>query len=62
MGMYEKPREEGCTSFFYFSILIESQTLVPIYLLGWKRKRSLLLAPAFISEALGIVKSNSRDK
>ena len=44
-------------------LLIESQLFVPIYLPEWRGWRSrLLLAPAFISEALGIVKCNSRSK
>jgi len=43
--------------------LIESQSFVSIYLPGWRRWRSrLLLAPAFISEALWIVKCDSRSK
>jgi len=46
-----------------FILLIESQSFVSIYLPGWKGWKSrLLLAPAFISEALGIVKYNSRSK
>ena len=47
---------------FLFLVLIESQTFVPNIPLRVERIGSLLLAPAFISEALGIVKSNSRDK
>jgi len=46
-----------------FVSLIESQSFVSIYLPGWRGWRTrLLLAPAFISEALGIVKCNSRSK
>jgi len=44
------------------SILIESQTIVSIYLSGWRGWKQPTLAPVFISETLGIVKSNSRDK
>ena len=44
-------------------LLIESRSFVPIYLPGWRGWRSrLLLAPAFISEALRIVKCDSRSK
>jgi len=52
---------EGRISIFVF--LIESQSFVSIYLPGWRRWRSRpLLAPAFISEVLGIVKCDSRSK
>jgi len=52
---------EGRISIFIF--LIESRSFVSIYLSGWRGWRNrLLLAPVFISEALGIVKSNSRSK
>ena len=48
---------EGRISIFVF--LIESRSFVSMYLPGWREWRSrLLLAPAFISEVLGIVKSN----
>jgi len=60
--MREKPRERECVFIFLFLILIESQALVPNIHLRVEGMNSLLLAPAFISEALGIVKSNSRDK
>ena len=46
-----------------FILLIESQSIVSIYLLGWREWRSrLLLVPVFISKALGIVKCDSRSK
>jgi len=52
---------EGRISIFIF--LIESQLFVSIYLPGWRGWRSrLLLAPAFISKAFGIVKCDSRSK
>ena len=52
---------EGRISIFIF--LIESRSFVSIYLPGWRGRRSKLhLAPAFISEALGIVKCDSRSK
>ena len=52
---------KGRVSIFVF--LIESRSFVSIYLPGWKEWRSrLLLAPVFISEALGIVKCDSRSK
>ena len=36
-------------------LLIKSRSFVPIYLPGWRGWRNrLLLAPAFISEALGL--------
>ena len=50
---------EGRISNFVF--LIESRSFVSIYLPGWRGWRSRLhLAPAFISEALGIVESDVR--
>jgi len=53
--------KEGRVSIFTF--LIESRSFVSIYLPGWRGWRSrLLLATAFISEALGIVKCDSRSK
>jgi len=46
-----------------FVFLIESQSFVSIYLPGWRGWGSrLLLAPVFISEALGIVKYDSRNE
>ena len=52
---------EGRISIFIF--LIKSQSFVSIYLPRWKGWSSrLLLAPALISEALGIVKYDSRSK
>jgi len=52
---------EGRISIFVF--LIEFQSFVSIYLPGWRKWTSrLLLAPAFISEALGIVECDSRSK
>jgi len=52
---------EGRISIFVF--LIESRSFVSIYLPGWRGwSTRLLLAPAFIFEALGIVKCNSRSK
>jgi len=52
---------KGRISIFMF--LIESRSFVSIYLPGWRGWRSrLLLAPAFISEALGIVKCDSRSQ
>ena len=60
--MYEKLREGGYVFIFLFLILIESQALIPNIHLRVEGMSSLILASAFISEALGIVKSNSRDK
>jgi len=55
--------EGGRVAFLFLYVLIESPSFVPIYLPEWKGWRSrLLLALAFISEALGIVKSDSRSK
>ena len=56
-------RKGSISIFIFFDILIEFRSFVPIYLPGWRRWKSrLLLAPVFISEALGIVKSDSRSK
>jgi len=52
---------EGRISIFVF--LIESRSFVSIYLPEWRGWKSrLLLAPAFIYKALGIVKCDSRSK
>ena len=47
---------------FLFLVLIESRTFVLNIPPRVERMEQPTLAPAFISEALGIVKSNSRDK
>jgi len=62
MGMCKKPRERGCIFNFLFLVLIESRTFVPNIPPKVERIEQLTLVPAFISEALGIVKSDSRDK
>ena len=62
MGMCKKLRKEGCVFNFLFLVLIESQTFVPNILPSVERKEQFTLVLAFISEALGIVKSDSRDK
>jgi len=60
--MHEKLRERGCVFIFLFLILIESQAFVPNIPLRVEGIQQSTLAPVSISKALGIVKSNSRDK
>jgi len=60
--MHEKLREGGCIFNFLFLVLIESQTFVPNIPSRVEGMKQFTLVPTFISEAFGIMKSNSRDK